>query len=79
MGFRAFNSAEECHLHTVEAAGSIPATPTKKVTISIRLRRLTVVEIVPCKKAAAAPRTRLLERYDGAIRKILDETPQMLA
>ena len=26
--FRAFNSAEECHLHTVEAAGSIPATPT---------------------------------------------------
>src|SRR6185312_12315368 len=25
---RAFNSAEECHLHTVEAVGSIPTTPT---------------------------------------------------
>jgi len=32
LAFRAFNSAEECHLHTVEAAGSIPATPTKKVS-----------------------------------------------
>ena len=26
---RAFNSAEECHLHTVEAVGSIPTTPTQ--------------------------------------------------
>jgi len=31
------------------------------------------------KKAAAAPRTRLLDRYDGAIRQILDETPEMHA
>lgn len=31
------------------------------------------------KKAAAAPRSRLLERYEGAIRQILDETPEMRA
>ena len=28
---RAFNSAEECHLHTVEAEGSIPSTPTENL------------------------------------------------
>jgi transposase len=31
------------------------------------------------KKAAAAPRTRLLDRYDGAIRQILSDTPEMHA
>jgi len=31
------------------------------------------------KKAAAAPRARLLDRYDGAIRQILGETPEMRA
>ena len=33
---RAVNSAVECHLHTVEATGSIPVPPTK-----ISLRALT--------------------------------------
>jgi hypothetical protein len=33
---RAFNSAEECHLHTVEAVGSIPTTPTAKAAESQR-------------------------------------------
>ncbi len=27
--FRAVNSAVECHLHTVEATGSIPVPPTR--------------------------------------------------
>ena len=27
---RAVNSAVECHLHTVEATGSIPVPPTKR-------------------------------------------------
>ena len=34
---RALNSVVECHLHTVEVAGSIPAAPTKS-DVSGRLR-----------------------------------------
>src|SRR5260363_428367 len=32
----AVNSAVECHLHTVEAAGSIPAPPTARATLAGR-------------------------------------------
>src|SRR5262245_15423733 len=38
---RALNSAEECHLHTLEAEGSIPSTPTKPGRGSSRVRGLS--------------------------------------
>src|SRR5512147_2932602 len=46
MGFRAFNSAEECHLHTVEAAGSIPATPTSSQRCNPATRPVMVIQVI---------------------------------
>ena len=38
---RAVNSAVECHLHTVEATGSIPVSPTKLLSGNVRYHTKT--------------------------------------
>lgn len=40
---RAINSAGECHLHTVEVAGSIPASPIKKSCFLSGFRQKTLI------------------------------------
>ena len=42
---RAVNSAVECHLHTVEATGSIPVSPTKLLSGNVRYHPKTRVLI----------------------------------
>ena len=55
----------------------------RAISRRLKLARKTVRRLLDgdrvTKKATAAPRTRLLDRYDGAIRQILGETPEMLA
>jgi transposase len=55
----------------------------RAISRRLKIARKTVRSLLDgdraTKKAAAAPRTRMLDRYDGAIRQILGETPGMLA
>jgi transposase len=55
----------------------------RAISRRLKIARKTVRSLLDgdraTKKAAATPRTRMLDRYDGAIRQILGETPGMLA
>jgi transposase len=55
----------------------------RAISRRLKIARKTVRRLLDgdraTKKAALAPRARLLDRYDGAIRQILGETPEMRA